>query len=144
MHNCCCYTRSLFSLIVKCKLNRDTVIIVCVLILYSSNRFIFKIVVNVPIISYLLKCYFNDWLGGIFIVAYINVILQHSRYKHMRIHTLSCAILINTFFGIVWEFFGPYVCHYGTSDYYDILAYIVGGITYIMLQRILVKREQAP
>ena len=108
----------------KRKPDRDEVIIVCVLILYCLNRFIFKIVVNVPIVSYLLKCHFNDWLGGIFIVAYINV------------------VLINAFCGIVWEFIGPYVFHHGTSDCYDMLAYIIGGITYIMLQRIAAKREQ--
>ena len=126
----------------KRRLDRDAVIIVCVLILYSLNRFIFKTVVNVPVVSYFLKCHFNDWLGGIFIVAYINVVLQHSRYKHVRIHTLLHAILINAFCGIVWEFIGPYVFHHGTSDCYDILAYIIGGITYIMLQRIIAKREQ--
>ena len=124
----------------KCKLNKDAIVIVCVLIFYSLNRFVFKTIVDIPIISYLLKCHFNDWLGGIFIVAYINVVLQYSRYRHMRIHTLPCVILINTLCGIVWEFVGPYVFHHGTSDYYDILAYIFGGIAYIIFQRILSKR----
>ena len=124
----------------KFKLDLDAAIIACILILYGLNRFIFKTVVNIPVISYLLKCHFNDWLGGIFIVAYINVILRYSRHKHRRIHTMPCVIMIEVFCGIVWEFFGPYICHHGTSDYYDILAYILGGITYIMLQHILVKR----
>lgn len=118
---------------------RDTSILVCVLFLYGLNRFVFRKVVDIAIISYLLKCHFNDWLGGIFIIAYINNLLQHSKYKRYKINTLPCAILINILCGIVWEFVGPYIFHHGVSDLYDIVAYILGGITYIMIQRFVLK-----
>ena len=59
--------------------------IVCVLFLYALNRFYLKNVVVIPAISYILKCHFNDFLGGIFIIAYINLILEHSKYRHYRV-----------------------------------------------------------
>ncbi len=140
--NYCSCAHSSVRLTVKRRLSDNVIIIVCVLVLYSVNRFILKWVVDVPIISYLLKCHFNDWLGGIFIIAYINIVLEHSRYKHMQIHTLRWAIIINVLCGVFWEFVGPCMFRYGTSDCYDILAYIVGGITYIMIQRALTKGKR--
>lgn len=112
-----------------------------VLLFYSLNRFILKKVVDIPVISYLLKSHFNDWLGGIFIIAYINTILHHSKFKRNQVHTFPQAILINVLCGIVWEFISPYVFHHGTSDLYDILAYIIGGITYIFIQRLLIIKK---
>ena len=68
--------------------------IVCVLFLYALNRFYLKNVVVIPAISYILKCHFNDFLGGIFIIAYINLILEHSKYRHYRVDTVSMAVTI--------------------------------------------------
>ena len=93
-----------------------------------------------PILSYLLKCHFNDYLGGIFIIAYINIILQHSRYKQYRIHTLLQGVVVTLLCSIVWEFVAPYFFHYGTSDLWDIAAYMIGGSTYIGIQQLLTRR----
>lgn len=128
---------------IKDKGKNDVGIIVCVLLLYSLNRFVLKKVVNVPILSYLLKSHFNDWLGGIFIIAYINFVLQHSQYEQIQICAISHAILINALCSIIWEFVGPYIFRYGTSDLLDVLAYIVGGITYILIQHLLTNGKRA-
>ena len=107
--------------------------IVCVLFLYALNRFYLKNVVVIPAISYLLKCHFNDFLGGIFIIAYINLILEHSKYRHYRVDTVSMAVTITLMCGIFWEYVAPFFLHQGVSDVYDVIAYVLGGITYLLL-----------
>ena len=107
--------------------------IVCVLFLYALNRFYLKNVVVIPAISYILKCHFNDFLGGIFIIAYINLILEHSKYRHYRVDTVSKAVTITLICGIFWECVAPFFVHQGVSDVYDVIAYVLGGITYLLL-----------
>ena len=143
LRHCWCDYRggfdSVICLMSKVK-EQNGIIIACVLLLYALNRFALKEVVSIPILSYLLKCHFNDYLGGIFIIAYINIILQHSRYKQYRIHTLLQAIVVTLLCSIVWEFVAPYFFHYGTSDLWDIAAYMIGGSTYIWIQQLLARR----
>lgn len=117
----------------KAKCDRNWIVSFYVLLLYSLNRFYLKKAVDVPIITYLLRCHFNDWLGGILIIAYINGILNLSRYREHQIATLKAAILTTFLCGIVWEYITPYLFHHGTSDFYDVIAYVIGGMTYILL-----------
>lgn len=111
--------------------------IVCVLFLYALNRFYLKNVIVIPAISYILKCHFNDFLGGIFIIAYINLILEHSNYRHYRVDTVSMAVTITIICGIFWEYVAPFFLHQGVSDVYDVIAYVLGGITYLLLWRVV-------
>lgn len=43
--------------------------------------------------------------------------------------------------GIMWEYLLPYVYPRGTSDVYDVVAYIAGGITYTQLCKLTHKEE---
>ena len=117
----------------KVKCDRNWIVMLCVLLLYGFNRFFLKDTVDVPIVTYLLKSHFNDWLGGIFVIAYINGILNVSRYKKYQVTTLNMAVLITIVCGIVWECVIPYFFHHGVSDLYDVIAYVIGGVTYIFL-----------
>lgn len=125
----------------KAKCDRNWIVSFGVLLLYSLNRFYLKKAVNVPIITYLLKCHFNDWLGGILIIAYINGILNLSRYRGHQIATLKAAILTTILCGIVWEYITPYLFHRGTSDIYDVIAYVIGGMTYILLYHTVINKR---
>ena len=71
----------------------DSIVVVLISALYCSNRFWLKNVVNIPILSYLLTCYFPDYLAGI---------------------------------GILTQIFP-----HGTSDKWDVVSYVLGGVSYI-------------
>ena len=109
----------------------DFIVVVLISALYCSNRFWLKNVVNIPILSYLLKCYFNDYLAGIGIIAYMNLVLYVSKYRYIRIKTLSCAIVICFACGLLWEYILPQIFPHGTSDKWDVVSYVLGGVSYI-------------
>ena len=132
--DCCGGNTSFARLIAKCKLGYNLQIIFFSLVLYGANQFYLKKTVNIPLVAFLLKNYFNDWLCGVLLVAYINVIIARSRYKTYQIRTVSSAVFVNTLCGIVWEFGIPSIIQRGTSDWYDIVSYITGGIAYIFIQ----------
>ena len=129
----CCGSNSAILLMTRIKENCNLRIIAYVLFLYGLNRFYLKNTVTIPIISYLLKSHFNDWLAGIFIIAYINFVLGNSRFIAYQIHTFPFASLTTILCGVFWEYITPNIFHYGVSDKYDIVAYFLGGITYLLL-----------
>lgn len=100
------------------------------LALYALNRFYLKNIVRTPVVSYLLNCHFNDFCGGICIIAYMNIVLsfdQHCpfRFKRYRDIFLACFIC-----GLLWEYLFPLVFPRGTADPWDIVAYCLGGSIY--------------
>lgn len=109
----------------------DVKTITIVAMAYSCNRFYLKKAVCVPILSYFLKCYFNDCLAGVAIIAYWNVVTAKSRWPRLQISTLVGAIAICTICGILWEYMLPQVFRHGTSDVWDVAAYVLGGCAYI-------------
>ena len=64
---CGCDYRGSFDSVI-CLISKDKekngIIIACVLLLYALNRFVLRGVFSIPILSYLLKCHFNDYLGA--------------------------------------------------------------------------------
>lgn len=78
-------------------------------------------------------CYFNDLICPIFFLSYSNILLitiEREINKPFEI-ILECFLC-----GIVWEFFAPIIKDNSTTDLYDILFYIMGGIMYYLLQKI--------
>ena len=117
-----------------CKQN--IVFLICSACLYCLNRFLLKKIVQTPVVGYLLKCHFNDFLAGIAFLAYVNLLLSLSKYRCKVITTFPKGISISLACGVLWEFIFPLLFPHGTSDYLDIIAYILGGIVYILLIRI--------
>lgn len=103
--------------------------------LYCVNRFWLKDAVVAPMISYFLRCYFNDCLAGIAVIAYTNLIFGLSRMGKAIVKTYSAAALVCIACGILWEYLLPAFIQHGTSDVWDIAAYVLGGCTYIILAR---------
>ena len=111
----------------------NIVVLFGVACLYALNRFWLKNAVNLPVVSYILKCHFSDFLAGIAILAYINALLSISKYSDGIINTLHSAAAVTGVCGVLWEYVFPAVFTHGTTDFLDIIAYVAGGIAYTML-----------
>ena len=79
---------------------------------------------QVPAISYVLKCHFNDFLAGIAILAYINLMLSLSKYRDITIATFPRGIGVSFACAMLWEYILPLVFPHGVSDPLDVLAYV--------------------
>ena len=121
---------------------QNAFILICSACLYCLNRFLLKRIIQAPVISYVLKCHFNDFIAGIAILAYINFILSISRYHSRKISTFPEGISITFICGLLWEYLIPIIIPHGTSDFLDVLSYMTGGATYILLSRIIAHRKR--
>ena len=103
--------------------------------LYTINRFLLKDAINIPVFSYFLRGHFNDLLAGVSFLAYTNMILANSRYSQYRIQRYNDAIWLMIACGITWEYLFVHFRSNSISDFKDIIAYVLGGCIYILLQR---------
>lgn len=111
-------------------------LILLIAVIYCLNRFWLKETVEFPVISVILKCYFNDWMAGIGIIAYINLVLDKSKYRSKKITSFKVAIIVCLICGILWENVFPRIFPHGVCDIWDVVAYIFGGITYIIVSNL--------
>ena len=120
----------------------DVIIFSVSMLLYLLNRFIFRDMFN-GIIGYLLRCHFNDFLGGICICAYIDFMVLNSkfyfRYKFFKLYQI---ILICFICGLLWEYIFPFFWKHGTSDFFDVIAYSLGGVVYWCMVTVLRIRKR--
>lgn len=112
----------------------DIKIIFLVSVLYCANRFWLKHMEWSPMIAYLFRCYFNDWLAGIGICAYVNTVLGRSRYCHIQALRIRETVLLCAMCGLLWEYILPEIIPHGTTDAWDVAAYILGGAVYALLR----------
>ncbi len=112
------------------RVKTDILVFCIAMSLYALNRFFLKYAFD-GFIGYILKCHFNDFLGGICINAYIDFIILNSkyylRYKFFKLYQI---MLISLVCGLLWEYIFPLFWEHGTSDYLDVFAYLIGGIVY--------------
>ena len=120
---------------------RNIIILVCVTCLYCLNRFWLKKVISLPVIGYILRCHFNDFLAGIAINAYINLALSLSKYRDKVITSYSMAAIVSFACGLLWEFILPFIFPHGTSDFLDVVVYVLGGVAYTLISRTMHKQN---
>ena len=113
------------------KIPPDAYILIGILLLYCVNSFWLKSRVGGGA-GYFLRCHFNDLCAGIFIMAYINLLLS---FKEIRIHRLHRILLICLAAGMVWEFFAPLINSRSATDYIDLACYAAGGLVYWTIER---------
>lgn len=53
--------------------------------------------------------------------------------------TFKQVILISFLCGLIWEFFAPLLNADSTTDLLDILCYILGGVLYLLIQKVVLK-----
>lgn len=111
-------------------IKKHVLALIIAMTIYIINRFILKNL-EIPYISYLLKNHLGDYIGGIVFCIYLNVILFTGKRK--PINKFGIIFTIMLFVSILWEYFFPLFLKYSTSDLLDIIAYMLGTITYYLL-----------
>ena len=112
----------------------DLLLLNVALSLFIINNYV-KADINIAYLGYLLKNHFNDFLGGIAFLAYINAILSMKKGKRLRINGINHCLILMFFVGLIWEYITPLYCSSSTADPLDILAYCLGGVVYGLLNK---------
>lgn len=114
------------------KLNKlrlvDIVIFSTCILLHFINH-LYRHYIDVPVLSYLLKCYFNDFLGGMAFLAYTNLVLSFYKDHPIRIKSYFHVILIACLCSFFWEWLMP-LFKPSTADWWDCVAYTLGATCY--------------
>lgn len=112
------------------RLNNNAKYGILALLVYSINRFVLK-PLELPLFDYILQNHFNDFLGGFIFCCYVNTLMYYNRKKMI---TNFWFIIISMFcVSISWEFIFPLFLKYSTSDWLDVLAYMLGTLLYYAL-----------
>ena len=77
-----------------------------------------------------MQCYFNDILAGVVILAYSNLLFIVVRKEEHSFRSLIRILFFVFIAGMFWEFIAPMFRRDSVSDLGDIMAYLIGGITY--------------
>ena len=112
-------------------------VILLAVLLFSLNRF-YLIGHSDGFVKYLLRNHFNDFLCGSFFTAYSNIFLNTKRIMLTR---LSYILLLCFGAGLVWEFITPLFVKNSTSDWLDILCYMLGGTAYWTVMRLNISQN---
>lgn len=99
------------------------------LALYAVNQQI-KYRVEAPVLGYLLRCHFNDCLGGLAFGAYLNLILSLSRWPEKRLSHPAGFVVVGVLCSLFWEGVAPLFLPNSTGDPLDGVAYILGMLLY--------------
>ena len=122
---------------IKNGIKKEALIAALPILVYAVNKII-KSYIAIPVIGFLCRSYLNDFLCGIIFCAYTNIILIlfHKKPKHSLRFILPYILLC----GLCWEYILPYIFSYTTSDYWDIVAYSLGGVVYYIGISIITKK----
>lgn len=102
--------------------------------MYCINRFFLKnILVGIPVVTYIVNCHLNDFLAGIAIICYVNIVISLSKLSIQRIKHLYSSLLVSFSCGILWEYVFPHFIKKGVSDVLDVVSYMLGGVVYIIV-----------
>lgn len=117
----------------KKAINRNIVIGAIFLTIYVINRFFIKSVAPDNIVGDIIRFHFNDYLGGIVFLAYINGLISCLHTSIKRIESFKNCVLCGIVCSFFWEGLAPLFLPYSTADIRDCLAYVLGSITYWLI-----------
>ena len=84
-----------------------------------------------------MTCYFNDIIGSITFVSYVNLICGLQEYRIAKLWQIELLLLGS---GVFWEYITPLFRKNTTTDFWDLLAYLSGGLLYwIILKKGVLK-----
>jgi len=121
--------------------NKDIAVLLLSLALYCSNRFILKPLSQQGIIGNILRNHFNDYLGAIVFLAYTNILVVCAGYPAKRINSFIPILCLGLLCAIVWEGLLPLILPYSTADFLDCIAYLLGAITYWVINNAQIKND---
>lgn len=101
--------------------------------LYIVNRFS-RLFPSIPYLGHIFRNHFNDYLGAVLFIAYVNLLLLAGRRT-------PCTYLPGLAFwallcSLTWEGLAPLLLPFSTADWWDCLAYCLGMFTYWCLLRL--------
>lgn len=97
-----------------------------VVILYLSNNFYIKSH-SCGLMQWFFICFFNDLICPLFFVSYANTLLLTVGKEIRKLHHILALCLSA---GLFWELGGPLLKPTATTDFWDILFYLLGGFIY--------------
>ena len=83
--------------------------------------------------------YFDDFLV-VPIVLTFSLFLQQLWVNPLLIFSKWQVVSVIIYFGILFEFILPKFMEAYTSDLFDIIAYLLGGITFYFIQKVFIKK----
>ena len=113
-------------------------IIVITLILYTINQCTKEKICN-EAISLFMCGYFNDIVGSITFMAYVNALLEFKQLSINKLWQISLIMLICSFF---WEIITPLFRTSTVADFWDAVAYLIGGFFYWLILKFYHKRRR--
>ena len=102
--------------------------------LYAVNRYT-QLFRSIPHLRVLFRNHFNDFLGAIAFIAYVNFLLFLC--KRPPFTTLPALLVWAGVCSVAWEGIAPIFLPHSTGDWWDCLAYTLGMLTYWCLRRLL-------
>ena len=117
-------------------LKKNLVLFILSSSLYLLNNILIKsLTENIHYLHYFMKNYFNDTLVGIFGPAIVNLTLMLLFNKDkLKKHQIILYLLL---FGLCWEYGISFLIRSAIIDPFDILAYVFGGIIFIIITSII-------
>ena len=82
---------------------------------------------DIPGLDIFLVSYLNDVLAGVLILSYTNLLLHLVKRVMSKLLTIFAFILCCS---CVWEFVAPYFKGGAVFDWFDFVAYQLGGLLY--------------
>ena len=117
---------------------KNVYIIIVSLALYVLNR-TFNNYIGNYYIHWFAVSYFNDFVGAIAFSAYCSILINTLLKKRLNFIVLELILLL---FGLYWEFGAPLFREGLVCDWGDIVAYLLGGVTYyILINKLLVNHK---
>lgn len=94
---------------------------------YALNQLYIKKVVSISFFHY----YFNDVIAGLLLISVANLLIEISPHRQNTFKTAISIYTLTLFAGIFWEYVAPFY-RGGTSDPFDLVAYIAGATIYLV------------
>lgn len=109
--------------------------VIPILCFFVNNKI--KRQIEVPFLDIIMKNHFNDFLGGISIIAYVNLVLSLKKNKPYRMESFGLVAVAIILIGLFWEVISPLYLPNSTGDPLDIIAYFAGGCAYYGINRLV-------
>ena len=114
-----------------------------ILILLCGGLYLFNRVCLVSIIPGILGrflvCYFNDLLAGIVLPAVTALLLLAAHRSPLRKWSHIALLLLSA--GLVWECLAPLWKPGAVFDWWDFIAYQLGGLLYFLIYSCTCRRK---
>lgn len=87
-------------------------------------------------IGYFFKCYLNDLMAPLFVLAISSMLLRWAGYETVKFWII---MIIGMFAAVIWEFVIPFVKMNSVMDVFDLFCYFVGTIVYYGIREFVSK-----